>query len=287
MPLTPIDRLTLFALRRLPVHALSRAAGRAVGYRLPAPLQRAEIRLFGALAGVDFSEAADPIEAYGSLQEFFTRALAEGARPVDPDPEALVAPCDGAWGAACAVEDGTLLQIKGRPYSLGALLAADAEAGRFEGGSFATFYLSPRDYHRLHAPCALRVRRAVYVPGTLWPVNRAGVEGVDGLFAQNERLCVHADTEGGGSVVLVAVGATMVGKVRLTFDELTTNVTSSEPVARTYAEPGHVFEKGEEWGRFEFGSTLVMIATPGTLTLDESPPGTPLRLGTRIGTLRP
>jgi phosphatidylserine decarboxylase len=281
-------------LQRLPRNALSRLAGRIASLRLPEPLQRLEIRAFGALVGVDFDEVREPLQSFACLQEFFTRALREGVRPIDGDPRAFTAPCDGAWGEAGRVEGGTLLQVKGRPYRLDALLASSQEARRFERGSYATFYLSPRDYHRFHTPCALRIERASYLPGTLWPVNRAGIEGIDGLYAQNERICAYARPDavagsdtGEGLLCMVAVGATLVGGVRVLFDALRTNVGGAEVVRRDYGECGPHYDKGEEWGRFEFGSTIVLLATPGVAELETAPPGTILRLGTRIGTLHP
>jgi phosphatidylserine decarboxylase len=279
----------LGALRGLPLHLLSRAAGACASLHLPAPLQRAQIRLFGRLVGVDFGEVGDPIESFPSLQAFFTRRLTEGARPVDPDPDAVVAPCDGAWGAAGPVRRGTLLQVKGRPYSLGALLGSDADAAAFEGGCFATFYLSPRDYHRFHAPCDARVTRARYIPGALWPVNELGVRGVEGLFVQNERICAFMRIERGGissALCAVAVGATLVGKIRLHFDDLCTGVRGGS-VERAYPDAGHALAKGEEWGRFEFGSSLILVAAPGPIHLDAQAHGTAVRLGTRIGSARP
>jgi len=270
----------------LPKHRLSRLAGWVAALRLPSRLQGWEIRAFGRAVGVDFSEVRDPVDSFACLQDFFTRALRDGVRPIDPAPDAVVAPCDGTWGASGTIADATLLQIKGRPYSLAALLGDAGAAQRFEGGAYATFYLSPRDYHRIHMPCAARVRRATYIPGTLWPVNRLGVEGVDGLFAENERLCAWCSIDGEGiDLCLVAVGATMVGKVRVTFDDLTTNAGGRTPLTRTYADPAPQFAKGEEWGRFEFGSTVVMLATPGRIALDTQGPGAPLRLGCRIGRL--
>lgn len=284
MPLSLAERWTLRLLRELPLHALSRAAGWIATRRPPGWLQRAEIRAFAALVGANLAEASEPVDAYPTLQDFFTRALAEGARPIDPAPDAVVAPCDGAWGAAGRIESGTLLQLKGRPYSLAALLGSDADARRYEGGAYATFYLAPRDYHRFHAPCDLRVARAVYLPGQLWPVNPMGVEGVPGLFAENERLCAHFALPGGDeeALCIVAVGATLVGKVRVVFDDLATQ-SGGVPVECRYAGAGRRLAKGEEWGRFEFGSSLVLVATPDRLALDAPPPGTPLRLGTRIG----
>ena len=177
--------------------------------------------------------------------------------------------------------------MKGRPYALSALLGSADAAALYEGGVFATFYLSPRDYHRFHTPCAVRVESARYLPGTLWPVNRLGVEGVNGLFAENERICAFfaPDPPTHGALCLVAVGATLVGKIRVRFDDLTTNIRGTPRVERRYGSNGARYGKGEEWGRFEFGSTLVLLLAPGLATLDLRPPGTVLRLGTRIGVL--
>ena len=274
----------LALLRRLPLHALSRAAGRAAGWRLPVPVRAPVCRAFARAVGADLSELRDPVDSFASLQDFFTRALAEGARPVDPAPEAWVSPCDGAWGAAGRIRAGRLLQVKGTEYSLAALLGDAELAARFEGGCFATFYLAPRDYHRFHAPRAAHVTRAVHISGTLWPVNRLGVEGVPGLFAANERIvaCFRSEAADAEDFAVAAVGATLVGKVRLAFDALTTQARRHSALWRRYLEPPRL-ARGEEWGRFEFGSTLVLAAAPGALEIEPRDPGTPVRLGCRIG----
>jgi phosphatidylserine decarboxylase len=278
--------LALEVLRLLPRNLLSRAAGRFAGLRLPGPLVRAEIACFARAVGADLGEVRDPLESFGSLQAFFTRALRDGARAIDPAADALVAPCDGAWGESGEVTSGRLLQVKGRPYALAELLASPDDADAFEGGAFATFYLAPRDYHRFHATCDARVERARYVPGTLWPVNRIGLHGVDGLFAQNERIAVTMRARRGDALLcLVAVGATLVGKIRLRFDELETNRAGAHAAERRYGE-GIALAKGEEWGNFEFGSTIVFLAARGAVELARKPPGARLRLGERIGTLR-
>ena len=278
-------RIALSALRLLPRNLISRAAGRFAAAHLPRALVRAEIAAFAHAVGVDLTEVRDPLESFSSLQEFFTRALREGVRPVDPARDALVSPCDGAFGECGIVRDGQLFQLKGRPYGLRELLGSGEDAARFDGGHYATLYLSPRDYHRFHAPCAARVERVTYLPGTLWPVNRIGLEGVDGLFAQNERICAFMRAAPGDAFLcLVAVGATLVGKVRVRFDALETNLPSAREIRRSY--PGGVeLAKAEEWGRFEFGSTLVLLAEPGRVQLDSPLPGTPVRLGERIGQL--
>ncbi len=284
------DRVLISSLRVLPQRWLSHCAGAVMSTTLPGPLARAAVRTYGALAGVDFNEVRDPIESFRSVQEFFVRALKDGARPVDAAANALVSPCDGAWGAAGVVEQGQLLQVKGRPYSVAALLDDETLAARFEGGAFATLYLSPRDYHRLHAPVAGDVVAARHVPGALWPVNSAGVRFVDGLFARNERIVVllrpdrAARVPNDALLALVAVGATMVGKVRLSFDDLVTN-DGGQARVRSY-DPPHRVEKGSEWGRFEFGSTVVLLATPGWAHLDAQAPGTPVRMGAGIGVAR-
>jgi phosphatidylserine decarboxylase len=281
--------LSVQILRVLPKNAMSRLAGRVAGWRLPSRLQATQLRAFGRVFGVDFDEVRDPVESFECLQDFFIRELRDGVRPIDPDESALVAPCDGTWGAAGKVESGLLLQIKGRPYALSELLGDAKLAAEFEGGWFATFYLSPRDYHRFHTPCRVRIAEARYIPGSLWPVNSIGVEGVEGLFAENERIVAVMDFEsasGSGRLCVAAVGATMVGKVKVRFDDLETNSAGHAGDHRIYAGPEPEFAKGEEWGHFEFGSTLVMVAGPG-LELDPEPVGTLLKLGTRIGTLGP
>jgi phosphatidylserine decarboxylase len=276
------------ALRVLPRALLSRLAGRVADLPLPPALLVPALRAYGRAFGVRFDEIRDPLPHFPTFQQFFTRALVPGARPIDSAPDAFVAPCDGRWGEHGIVREGTLLQVKGRPYPLAALLASERAARTFEGGTYATFYLAPGDYHRFHAPCDLRFVRATYVPGTLWPVNRIGLEAVDGLFAQNERICAHATVGTGDrtkSLALVAVGATVVGRIRVAFDDRITNRAGARLEERPYPA-GHPFAKGEEWGRFELGSTIVMIAEPGALELDAREPGTALRLGQRIGTLR-
>lgn len=282
-------RALILFLGLLPKNLLSRVAGVLAGLRLPMPLRRWKILAFGRIFGVNFDEVRDPLEHFRSVQEFFTRALKPGVRPVDQEASALVSPCDGAWGQWGLVEQGQLLQIKGRPYSLGALLGDDELARRFEGGSYVTLYLSPRDYHRFHAPLAGEVVRADYLPGSLWPVNRAGVRFVEGLFAENERIVawLRPDCAPTELLCMVAVGATMVGKVKVTFDSLETNVPPREKSRRDYPDGARPrLERGEEWGRFEFGSTIVMVSTPGWFTLQGEPAGVPVTLGARIGSVR-
>jgi phosphatidylserine decarboxylase len=278
----------LALIRILPRSALSHAIGRIASWRLPRPLRGPVWRTFAALVGADLDEVREPLDRFASLQAFFTRELKPGARPIAPDPAAFVSPCDGAFGESGRVEAGRLVQVKGRTYALADLLGDPTLAPHFEGGAFATLYLAPRDYHRFHTPCDVWVRVTVHIPGALWPVNRIGVEHVADLFAVNERICAWMDCTGTKDpaappdLVMVAVGATMVGKVRLVFDDLTTHRRGAVRTERRYPE-GIPFARGDEWGRFEFGSTIVLVAAPGIVELDAHPPGSPVRLGTRIG----
>ena len=297
-PLRGAGRALLVLLHLLPKNAMSRLIGRLASIPLPGPLQRGEIRLFARLAGVDLSEMRDGIEAFASLQHFFTRALRAGVRPIEGDRNCLVAPCDGTWGESGRIESGTMLQVKGRRYRVADLLRDERLAAGYEGGCYATFYLSPRDHHRFHTPTAGRFTRLDYHPGALWPVNSIGLRGIDALFARNERICAYlelvSDSPGKerarpeeSSIALVAVGATMVGSVRLGFDEMTTNESGAVAARRDLGEDGPTFDRGEEWGYFEFGSTIVMLTPPGEIEIDFHPLGSPLRLGEAIGRLRP
>jgi phosphatidylserine decarboxylase len=274
-------------LRGVPKSLLSHAAGRLASLRLPRFLRAPVYRAFGRRVGLDFSEVRDPLAEYASLQAFFTRALPAGARPLDPGADVLLAPCDGAWGQAGRVEGGTLLQIKGREYRLAELLQDESLARAMEGGHYATFYLAPGDYHRFHAPCDGAVTRIVHIPGALWPVNALGLHGVDRLFARNERICAQVRLPGQWqsqpALCMVAVGATLVGKIRLVFDDLTSHRPGASITERDYRGEPPILERGAEWGRFEFGSTLVIVGAREAIEIGVRPPGTRVRLGEAIG----
>jgi phosphatidylserine decarboxylase len=281
------EHAVITSLKVLPQHTMSAMAGRLFGLPTPKALRKLACTTYGKITGVNFDEVKEPLESFTSLQNFFVRELKDGLRPIDAAADAVVAPCDGAWGACGTIDDDTALQLKGRPYSVRMLLQDDALAARFDGGSFATLYLSPRDYHRFHAPVEGAVATLRYIPGALWPVNRAGLSLVDGLFTKNERIIAFLQPKDrpDALVAMVAVGATMVGKIKIAFDDdVTTNVRQPTTTVRRYDPPVHL-DKGQEWGRFLFGSTIVLLATPGVFDLDVQPEGTPLRLGTRIGSL--
>ena len=235
----------------LPKNSLSRLVGKLATLKLPLFFRESFFKAFGKFFGVDFSEIQKPLREFESLQDFFIRQLKPGLRPIDS--ANLVSPCDGVFGQCGQIKDGQLMQIKGKNYTLSALLGEEAPG--FNNGYFATIYLSPKDYHRFHAPCDASITRARYIPGYLWPVNAWAVKNIDQLFCINERIVCWLGEE----AILVAVGATCVGKVKLAFDpELTTNIKNAQSILKYY-EPARVFQKGAELGYFEFGSTVVLV----------------------------
>lgn len=265
------------ALQRvLPQHLLSRAVGRLAASERPwvrGPLVRAFARAYG----VEMAEAERRgLEAYRSFNDFFTRSLAEGARPVAPDP-ALASPADGVVSQAGTVEAGHLIQAKGIRYSLEALAGACADPA-FEGGPFCTVYLSPKDYHRVHVPLAGRLVRSAAIPGRLFSVNAATEAHVEGLFAVNERLACLFETDH-GKMLVVMVGALIVASIETVWGGPT---SPYREVA--VAEHDRPFAKGEEMGRFLLGSSVVLAFEPGRASLDGAiEAGRALRMGEAIG----
>jgi phosphatidylserine decarboxylase len=278
------DRVLLAALRLLPKAALSRAVGAVTRLPMPRPVRLLAMRAFAARYGIDLSECGE-LHTFRTFGEFFARPLRSSTlRPVAGGDEVVVSPVDGVVSERGLSEAGRLVQAKGIDYTLGALVADDALAARLEGGAWATLYLSPRDYHRIHFPLGGAVTGYRYVPGVLWPVNPGAVRGVPGLFTGNERLVTVLETPTGACAV-VAVGATIVGRVRAFYDPTIplTNRPRARPVRRDY--PGALpVEKGQELGAFEMGSTVILLFEPGKVLLDARvAPGARLRVGERIG----
>jgi len=276
-------RALLAALGRVPQGAFSRAFGRMADVPLPRALRRPVLGGFARLVGADPSEAAEPLESFPSLNRFFTRELKPGARSWPADPRVLASPVDGATGQVGRVTGGRLIQAKGRTYSLRDLLDEDGQWERFEGGAFVTLYLSPRDYHRIHAPTDGAIARARHVPGALMPVNVGAVMHVPDLFARNERLLCYLDGPL-GRVAVVAVGAYNVGRITAAFDDgWVTNRRGTPAETKTYDPPVEV-EQGDHIMTFHLGSTVVLVFEPGRVELAPGlSPGTAVRLGMEIG----
>ncbi|HZW20962.1 archaetidylserine decarboxylase [Noviherbaspirillum sp.] len=246
----------------LPKQALTALAGRfaSAGGRFTPHV----IRWFARKYGVNMEEAHNPdLASYPSFNEFFTRALREGARPLaDAD---FICPVDGAISQFGGIEHDQIFQAKGHRYSTAALLGGDsALAAQFDHGSFATLYLSPRDYHRIHMPCDGKLLRMIYVPGALFSVNPATARGVPGLFARNERVvCVFDGPH--GPFVLVLVGATIVGSMATVWHGVVNPPRSGQVREWQYHDKDIVLKKGAEMGRFLLGSTVVMLYPKGVI----------------------
>ena len=276
------DRLAVLPQYLLPKKLVTQLAGRFASAELDGVTQAA-ISRFVAHYGVDMSEAAEPdITRYASFNDFFTRALRAGARPLaDAD---YVCPVDGAISQFGAIERDQIFQAKGHHYSTCALLAGDtALAAEFEHGQFATIYLSPKDYHRIHMPCAGRLQRMVYVPGDLFSVNPTTARGVPGLFARNERVVCVFDTAR-GPFVLVLVGATIVGSMATVWHGVVNPPRPGEIKRWNYADKLVELAKGAEMGRFLLGSTVVLLWPKGTLKFNPDwAPGGAVRMGQMMG----
>ncbi len=239
---------------------LSRLTGRLSDLRLPRPLLARVITAYARAFGVDLAEAASPIESHATFDEFFTRRLAEGRRPVAREEGVVVSPCDSRVSVIGETPcDGQLEQIKGSRYSMEALLGSEEDARPFRGGAYATLYLSPAMYHRVHSPVDGRVSAWRYLPGRLFTVNGMGVRAVPGLFTRNERVCVFLETEGHGAVAVVLVGAANVGRISLSFSDLVTN-RGARAGRFTPASPVAV-RRGDELGAFHLGSTVVLLVS--------------------------
>ena len=268
----------------LPKRLLTQLMGRVADLRA-GPITRAMIRSFIAKYGVNMEEAADPrIESYPSFNEFFTRALRPGARPIAEAP--FICPVDAAISQFGPIEQDQIFQAKGHSYSTTALLGGDeALARQFDHGHFATLYLAPKDYHRIHMPCEGRLVRMIYVPGDLFSVNPLTARHVPGLFARNERVVCVFDTPY-GPFVNVLVGATIVGSIATVWHGIVNPPRTRHVRQWRYEHQEIVLRQGQEMGRFLLGSTVVMLFTKDVLTFNSDwAPTRPVKLGEAMGTV--
>ena len=257
------DRFNVLSQYVLPKQALTTFAGRvASGQR--GRLTTGLIRWFVGKYGVNMAEAAEPdIASYLSFNDFFTRALKPGARPLAA--AELICPVDGAISQFGRIEDDQIFQAKGHRYSTTAMVGGDSQlAAQFQHGSYATLYLSPKDYHRIHMPCDGRLRRMIYVPGALFSVNPVTARGVPGLFARNERVVCVFDTAR-GPMVLALVGATIVGSMATVWHGVVNRSRQGAVREWHYDEQAVNLRQGDEMGRFLLGSTVVMLFPQGAL----------------------
>lgn len=278
-----MDRLKVLLQYALPKRALTSIAGHFASEPRGAMTSRM-VRWFARRYGVDMSEAENPdIESYASFNDFFTRALKPGARPLaDAD---FLCPVDGAISQFGAIEDGQMVQAKGHTFTTTDLLGGDKElADRFAHGSFANLYLSPKDYHRIHMPCDGKLSRMIYVPGALFSVNPVTARGVPNLFARNERAVCVFDSATHGRFAMVLVGATIVGSMETVWHGVVNSMRSDEMCEWIYEDHDIALAKGEEMGRFLLGSTVIMLFEKGAITFNEDwAPERPVRMGERMG----
>ncbi len=281
-----MDQLFIALQHLVPQHLLSRLVGWLARSELPF-IKGPFIRLFAKQFDVNMAEAAEPdLDAYASFNLFFTRALAEGARPLAQGDDALLCPADGSISQLGNIDGGRIFQAKGRSYSCAELLGDPERARTFESGSFATVYLSPRDYHRVHMPCAGELSAQTYIPGALFSVNQTTADNVDRLFARNERLVCYFDTER-GPMAMVLVGAMIVAGIETVWSgQVAPPPREPHTVNYKHAPAGISLKRGEEMGRFMLGSTVILLFPKDTATWESQfSAGSATRMGERLGTL--
>jgi phosphatidylserine decarboxylase len=279
-----MDTIFIFFQHIVPQHLLSRCTGWLAQLRQPIWLKNWVIRQFIRHFNVNMAEAAQPDpERYANFNDFFTRPLQDGARPIaDAD---IVCPADGAISQMGAIHEGFLFQAKGHYFSSEALLGGDRErAALFADGQFATIYLSPKDYHRVHMPVAGRLTATSYIPGQLFSVNAVTAQNVDNLFARNERLVCYFDTEI-GPMAMILVGAMVVAGIETVWSGQVAP-PPAHPVVTDYLELPQPVElaKGEEMGRFMLGSTVILLFPKDVMAWASSyDAGAATRLGEELG----
>lgn len=274
-------RLKVLPQYLIPKQAITALAGKLASAKA-GKLTTAVIRWFVKRYQVNMAEAAEPnIEAYESFNEFFTRPLKKGARRITKAD--FICPVDGAISQFGDIKADQIFQAKGHQYSTLAMLAGDkALAANFQNGSFATLYLSPKDYHRIHMPCDGTLKSMTYVPGDLFSVNPTTAQGVPGLFARNERVICEFDSAH-GTFVLILVGATIVGSMATVWHGVVNPPRVGRITTWTYENQSITFKQGEEMGRFLLGSTVVMLFPQDTVKFNSKwTPTKPIQLGEKM-----
>ena len=276
--------LFIFFQHLVPQHLLSRAVGYLAECNQPW-LKNWLIKSFIKHFNVDMSEAEDPsIHAYKNFNSFFTRALKPGIRPIDEGTASITSPADGEISEMGKIEYGRILQAKGRGYGLTNLLGGSQERSKpFIDGSFCTIYLSPKDYHRVHMPCAGQLVDAIYIPGDLYSVNQTTADSVDNLFARNERLVCMFDTDQ-GPMAMVLVGAMIVAGIETSWSGQVAPLPKAPlRIFQNQADQSLTLQKGDEMGRFKLGSTVILLFPPNTIDWREKlSAGSSVKMGEMI-----
>src|SRR6478672_8209760 len=280
------DRARRSMWRIVPKRAVSDAIGWGVSLGIPARLRTVMLTRFARVYGIDVSEAEKPLAEYAGFDEFFTRKLRPGARPIDDAPGRVVSPADGTIVEGGLATAGKLIQAKGSDFDLAGLLDDPQAAARLENGAYLITYLSPKDYHRVHSPVGGRVVGWRHVPGTLFSVGAASIRREPGLFVRNERFITLIEMDGGGLVAVVMVAAVGVGHVTVSYDpEVATHQPEFFRAAlrhRRYDQPKPIGQ-GEELGIFHLGSTTIVVFERDRVELDALPAGGAVKMGVGIG----
>jgi phosphatidylserine decarboxylase len=272
--------------RIVPKGAVSGAIGWGASRGIPTRLRGMMLARFARAYGIDVDEAEKPLSDYAGFDEFFTRRLRAGARPIADDPSGIVSPADGIVVECGRATAGKLIQAKGVLFDLGELLGEAEIAARLEGGAYLITYLSPKDYHRVHSPVGGRVIGWRHVPGTLFSVGAKSVATEPGLFVRNERFVTLIEMDGGGLCAVVMVAAIGVGHVTVSYDaEVATHRPRFLRAAvrhRRYDDPKPI-GRGEELGIFHLGSTTIVVFEPERAELATFAPGEAMKMGIGIG----
>jgi len=282
-----MDRIFILFQQIAPHHLLSRCTGFLAQLESPKWLKDSLISMFVSYFDVDMMEAEEPdTTRYKSFNDFFTRRLRNGARPLAAAD--VICPADGVISQLGEIEQGKILQAKGSYYTVEELLGGDVErAAQFHGGNFATIYLSPKDYHRVHMPVSGVLTESLYVPGKLFSVNTVTAENVDRLFARNERLVCYFDTPR-GPVAVILVGAMIVAGIETVWaGRVAPPPRQAQRVDYQHLPDAVELEKGAEMGRFCLGSTVILLYPPETVAFDDVyVAGAPTRMGAAFGSYR-
>jgi phosphatidylserine decarboxylase len=280
------DRARRSVWRMVPKRAVSDAIGWGAARGIPRRLRPVMLSRFAAAYGIDVDEAEKPLQEYAGFDEFFTRRLRPGARPIADQPDAIVSPADGVVVECGLATEGKLIQAKGVSFSLAELLGDPDAAARLQGGAYLITYLSPKDYHRVHAPVSGGVIGWRHVPGALFSVGAKSVASEPGLFVRNERLITLIEMEHGGLCAVVMVAAIGVGHVTVSYDpDVATHQPqfARAPVRHRHYDQPRPIRRGEELGIFHLGSTTIAVFEPGRVALNPFAGGASMKMGIAVG----
>jgi phosphatidylserine decarboxylase len=270
----------------VPKRAVSGAIAWGATRGIPARLRTLMLSRFARVYGIDVTEAEKPLDQYSGFDDFFTRKLRHGLRPIDVSPGRVVSPADGTVVECGLATAGKLIQAKGVSFDLATLLGDEAEAKRLENGAYLITYLSPRDYHRVHAPVGGQVVGWNHIPGTLFSVGAESVRREPGLFIRNERFVTLIEMEDGGRCAVVMVAAVGVGHITVSYDpEVATHgprFVRAAVRSRRYQSPVAI-RRGDELGVFHLGSTTIAVFEPGRVELEAMAAGSSTKMGAGVG----